>query len=147
MEIRRSYDRLISPMGFPRLVRRHLYIESAPSWIFQENKVSNMAADVLVLCSTLWASADMVLTRSDKQVLSFHEYCLGLPMYSQVARHDKKKYAHLFLGFLQIIWVHDRLTLQGRDKMMATILQWHVQMIVKFWLTFHWNSFLKLYLT
>ena len=31
MEIRRSYDRLISTMGFPILVRRHLYIESR-SW-------------------------------------------------------------------------------------------------------------------
>ena len=30
MEIRRSYDRLISTMGFPILVRWHLYIESAP---------------------------------------------------------------------------------------------------------------------
>ena len=28
VEIRRSYDRLISTMGFPILVRRHLYIES-----------------------------------------------------------------------------------------------------------------------
>ena len=30
MEIRRSYDRLISTMGFPIPVRRHLYIESGP---------------------------------------------------------------------------------------------------------------------
>ena len=30
MEIRRSYDRLISTMGFPILVRHHLYIESGP---------------------------------------------------------------------------------------------------------------------
>ena len=30
MEIRRSYDRLISTMGFPILVRWHLYIESWP---------------------------------------------------------------------------------------------------------------------
>ena len=30
MEIRRSYDRLISTMGFPILVRLHLYIESGP---------------------------------------------------------------------------------------------------------------------
>ena len=30
MEIRRSYDRLISTMGFPILVRRHLYIVSGP---------------------------------------------------------------------------------------------------------------------
>ena len=30
MEIRRSYDRLISTMGFPILVRCHLYIELGP---------------------------------------------------------------------------------------------------------------------
>ena len=33
LEIRRSYDRLISKMGFPILVRCHLYIESRP-WSF-----------------------------------------------------------------------------------------------------------------
>ena len=32
VEIRRSYDRLISTMGFPKLVRWHLYIESGPRW-------------------------------------------------------------------------------------------------------------------
>ena len=32
VEIRRSYDRLISTMGFPILVRRHIYIESGP-WL------------------------------------------------------------------------------------------------------------------
>ena len=36
MEIRRSYDRLISTMGFPILVRRHLYIESAPCTQFPQ---------------------------------------------------------------------------------------------------------------
>ena len=30
MEIRRSYDPLISTMGFPILIRLHLYIESGP---------------------------------------------------------------------------------------------------------------------
>ena len=30
MEIRQSYNRLISTMGFPVLVRWHLYIESGP---------------------------------------------------------------------------------------------------------------------
>ena len=30
MEIIQSYDRLISTMGFPMLVRRHLYVESGP---------------------------------------------------------------------------------------------------------------------
>ena len=33
MEIRRSYDRLVSTMGFPILVRWHLYIESGPWWL------------------------------------------------------------------------------------------------------------------
>ena len=32
VEIGRSYDRLISTMGFPVLVRQHLYIESGP-WL------------------------------------------------------------------------------------------------------------------
>ena len=31
MEIRRSYDRLISTMELPILVRRHIYIELGPS--------------------------------------------------------------------------------------------------------------------
>ena len=34
MEIRRSYDRLTSTMGFPILVRWHLYIESGPRALF-----------------------------------------------------------------------------------------------------------------
>ena len=34
VEIRRSYDRLISTMGFPILVRRHLYIELGPRRLF-----------------------------------------------------------------------------------------------------------------
>ena len=34
VEIRRSYDCLISTMGFPILVRWHLYIESGPCMVF-----------------------------------------------------------------------------------------------------------------
>ena len=37
VEIRRSYNRLISTMGFPILVRWHLYIESGP-WCFVQSK-------------------------------------------------------------------------------------------------------------
>ena len=37
MEIRRSYDRLISTMGFPILVRCHLYIDSEPCVCFVNN--------------------------------------------------------------------------------------------------------------
>ena len=35
VEIRRSYDRLISTMGFPIPVRRHLNIESRPCSLFE----------------------------------------------------------------------------------------------------------------
>ena len=41
MEIRRSHDRLISTMGFPILVRWHLYIESGPSTQHSTNCVQN----------------------------------------------------------------------------------------------------------
>ena len=37
MELRRSYDHLISTMGFPIMVRRHLYIESGP-WVKPTNQ-------------------------------------------------------------------------------------------------------------
>ena len=38
VEIRRSYDRLISTMGFPILVRRYLYIQSGPWWHKSESQ-------------------------------------------------------------------------------------------------------------
>ena len=40
VEIRRSYDRLISTMGFPIPVRRHLYIESGPRSNTPENIIT-----------------------------------------------------------------------------------------------------------
>ena len=40
VEIRRSYDRLISTMGFPIPVRRHLYIESGP-WSFVQGNTND----------------------------------------------------------------------------------------------------------
>ena len=39
MEIRRSYDRLISTMGYPILVRWHLYIESGTRCSVQEESL------------------------------------------------------------------------------------------------------------
>ena len=39
MEIRRSYDRLISTMGFPILVRRHLYIESGTRAVHEQRSL------------------------------------------------------------------------------------------------------------
>ena len=40
VEIRRSYDRHISTMGFPILVRQHLYIESVPWSLFHWHGLS-----------------------------------------------------------------------------------------------------------
>ena len=59
MEIRRSYDRLISTMGFPILVRRHFYIASGPRicWV---NLVNTMAPNVAR------PSATMILTIQKK---------------------------------------------------------------------------------
>ena len=46
VEIRRSYDRLISTMGFPILVRWHLYIESGPRFV-----LTSMATGTLIIVS------------------------------------------------------------------------------------------------
>ena len=55
VKIRQSYDRLISTMEFPILVRRHLYIESG-RWCLNLNisdkNVNAMAADALALSVT-----------------------------------------------------------------------------------------------
>ena len=45
MEIRRSYDRLISTMGFPILVRQHLYIEPGPRQLFLLSLIALQAVD------------------------------------------------------------------------------------------------------
>ena len=49
MEIRRSYDCLISTIGFPILVR-HLYIELGPSVPSQSSLMRVARHAVLVLC-------------------------------------------------------------------------------------------------
>ena len=57
VEIRRSYDRLISTMGFAILVRRHLYIESGP-WFPGLTRL----CDTSVLC---WCSAPSFVRAPD----------------------------------------------------------------------------------
>ena len=93
MEIRRSYDRLISTMGFPILVRRHLYIESVPwCWgrIFQENQANTVVADALTPCidNTIldcvfsmqpftrphWSNSTLEIVRTETQWY-LHENC------------------------------------------------------------------------
>ena len=44
VEIRRSYDRLISTMGFPILVRWHLYIESGPRYLHMKQSFITLSA-------------------------------------------------------------------------------------------------------
>ena len=56
MEIRRSYDRLISTMEFPILVRCHLYIESGPSWKLIMGPVFNsLWPSDAMSCHTTWS--------------------------------------------------------------------------------------------
>ena len=73
MEIRRSYDRLISTMGFPILVRRHLYIELGPCtpdtlygfmWGNMKDKIYHLVQD----CSNSNANTLDVLQSSTKPV-------------------------------------------------------------------------------
>ena len=62
MEIRRSYDRLISTMGFPILVTLHLYIESGP-WIsnincyaivIKSSAITNAVQFIITSHSVMW---------------------------------------------------------------------------------------------
>ena len=55
LKIRRSRDRLIFNMGIPILVRRHLYIETAPRFHFcheTTNPVPNLKAPLIVCRSS-----------------------------------------------------------------------------------------------
>ena len=54
MEIRRSYDRLISTMGFPILVRWHLYIESGPR-ILNEAKLETRVITIGERLGGMWS--------------------------------------------------------------------------------------------
>ena len=56
VEIRRSYDRLISTMGFPILVRRHLYIESRP-WSLYFFLIYSLYSSSVRSCDVLSYSA------------------------------------------------------------------------------------------
>ena len=58
VEIRRSSDRHISTMGFPILVRLHLYIEAGPRSVFVTIKVSTIAAVWYRSCrlSEIWVT-------------------------------------------------------------------------------------------
>ena len=83
MEIRRSYDRLISTMGFPKPARCHLYIESGPRllpwllmpwfWLHQ------------VICSH-------GIIECDKPVLVFDKEGFQLPVISVLRNCTKCNY-------------------------------------------------------
>ena len=79
MEIRRSYDRLISTMGFPIPVRPHLYIESGPRKLKAHNrKVKKPFVIHNQYCGCWWpGSSCHQPTRS--QVISNHGFDLVLP--------------------------------------------------------------------
>ena len=53
MQIKRSYDRLISTMGFPILVRRHLYFESGLTRFCRHMLVEFRIRNMLEVCLPL----------------------------------------------------------------------------------------------
>ena len=55
VKIRRSYDRLISTMGFPVLVRWHIYIESGP-WKRSPMQVRDGRIPGTIFQMAIWAS-------------------------------------------------------------------------------------------
>ena len=73
MEIRRSYDRLISTMGFLILVRRHLYIESGPWYLW-----SCSCPPAITYLEFLTQRVDQVVVREMiPGELYLNEVCLG----------------------------------------------------------------------
>ena len=66
MEIRRSYDRLISTMVFPILARRHHYIESGPRPQLAKCMILNRSNGTG--CSACMIQSAVDITRSDIQI-------------------------------------------------------------------------------
>ena len=95
MEIRWSYDHLISTMGFPILVRRHLNIESGPwtSW----GSCSQCSLNQELHSSTNWSwdkmtaillTADNILTCIfffSNKMFEFRLYCICILLYIEFA--------------------------------------------------------------
>ena len=77
MEIRWSYDRLISTMGFPILVRCHLYIESGPWFIISLD--NDLVPSVSPPCLTHWCQDRMatILQRTSSNLFPVSKllYC------------------------------------------------------------------------
>ena len=72
-------------MGFPLLVRWHLYIESGPrssTWYIQANSVNAIAADDLTLCS-IRPITPILFIMLKKQVLVIQKEAPQLPVPSQ----------------------------------------------------------------
>ena len=61
VEIRRSFDRLISTMGFPILVRRHLYIESGPRFSVSQLPLPHKPLVNNSYCQRMWNGASRYL--------------------------------------------------------------------------------------
>ena len=66
VEIRRSYDRLISTMGFPILVRRHLYIEAGPCVLccFGKTLPESHCCQHCFACCPVWVHYVMMVGNS-----------------------------------------------------------------------------------
>ena len=82
MEIRRSYDRLISTMGFPILVRLHLYIESGP----RPQCINSFPSSAVYICCKMGSSLVMIMA-----YLMFGAKPLHKPLPSSPQLHPNEK--------------------------------------------------------
>ena len=87
MEIRRSYDHLISTMVFPIPVRRHLYIESGPWTLMSIDIRTWMVTYIIIFC------VNVITCPCPNPDTGLANLCTVYP----------KKYAHGFVVFCFVV--------------------------------------------
>ena len=139
-------DKLIFNMGIPILVRRHLYIETAP-WILQEDYCCMTHGEFELLkwqCTKcLTPATGNICICGIKKVFDFNPGCW-----------KQNTGTWSCSSFLMDVVSNEFVssTHWGRDKMAAVsqttlsnVFSW--MRMLEFWLRFHWSLFLRVQLT
>ena len=111
MEIRRSYDRLISTMGFPILVRCHLYIESGPSMFVNGENLNTLETKFnteLKHVST-WLQVNKLSLKVDKSCFIVFRTVKKSDLEVNICINDKRLSRVSRVKFLETI-IDDKLT-------------------------------------
>ena len=103
VEIRRSYDHIISTMGFHILVRWHLYIESGPEdWLFHQLVQSFSFQGMFCMLSLVWSERYLL---TQWACLSCNYIFIGLYLIKKkVFRTWWKKITLSFIHILQMFF-------------------------------------------